>query len=225
MSVRVFLHYLAFNLRPHCDGVGVINEARCQTCVQSQLRSCENLHFWWHWAVCIIQTRTHGTQASCTQFTQPLWKGRKSVKHIGKILDWLRNLCLVVAVVSDFHHKDIARDITTEKQKQVHDHTGHAHNLDAAGGSMWPRQVVRGRGAVTTASDLSHFPELFGNSWMLHRDKHYSSCYFPFPSPQKNSCLLEWFCPSKSQCLNKIKSSLLSSVLNRPSEELTVHSR
>lgn len=133
----------------------------------------KHLHFWYQWAACtskcLIQSGSLGGQASCKKFTQPLEKVENLTNVPEKYLDWLCQFCLVVAVIIDFHHKDITQDITTEKQ-QVHDHTGRAHNLDAAGASMWLRQVVTGRGAVITVSDLSHFSEFSSNTRMLHSD-------------------------------------------------------
>lgn len=181
----------------------------------------KHLHFWYQWAACtskcLIQSGSLGGQASCKKIHSTSWKGRKSHQHTRKILDWLCQFCLVVAVIIDFHHKDITQDITTEKQQQVHDRTGRAHNLDAAGASMWLRQVVTGRGAVITVSDLSHFSEFSSNTRMPHSDPCEKTSLasitlavcirFLFPPPQKKSCLTERFRPSNPQCTNDIKSS------------------
>lgn len=76
-------------------------------------------------------------------------------------------------------------------------------------------------GAVIAVSDLSHLSEFTSYTatevWKDKSGKYYSSCLhsFPFPPPQKNARLMECFCPSKLQCANDIKSSLLSSVRSR----------
>lgn len=177
-------------------------------------------NFWWHWAVCtskcLIQSGTLG--GSSAMLKNPL-----------NLLEMLE-ICLVVAVINDFHHKGISQDIQLKSSSRC-DLTGRARNLDAAGVLMrWEEGLP-----------LLLY-QIYPTFWVLHQRldatqrlmcekttwaSSFSSCLHSvsFPPPQKNSCLMACCRPSKPQCTKDMKSSLLFICTDRSDSWLWLRAR